>query len=55
MAGESAFSQEETLAIPAETGLWHIAMPVVGAVHSIISGLKNVCEKSEIFQNRLTG
>jgi hypothetical protein len=28
------------LAVHIETALWHIAMPVVGAVHNIMSGRK---------------
>jgi hypothetical protein len=32
-------SQEKTLAIYAETCLWHIDVPVTGAVHSIKSEL----------------
>jgi hypothetical protein len=31
-------SQDETLAVHTATALWHIAMPVVGAVHCIRSG-----------------
>ncbi len=39
MAVTGKSSHKETLAVHTETALWHIAMPVVGAVYRITSGL----------------
>jgi hypothetical protein len=46
-------SQEETLPVQTETALWHIAMPVVGAVHSIKAGHCDFLALSRIQQTHV--